>query len=98
MCGIVGSVKSAYQSNDWVVNAVSTLKHRGPDDSSYYSNSDICFGMCRLSILDIKGGKQPFVSIDGRYTLIFNGQIYNFKTLCYNERLSLNSLSSAPTN
>ena len=59
------------------------ISHRGPDDEGFFiSQPDhIALGHKRLSIIDIKGGKQPFLSIDENYIIIFNGEIYNFKSL-----------------
>ena len=53
--------------------------HRGPDDEGFYFNSNIGLGFRRLSIIDLKTGHQPISSADGRYTIIFNGEIYNFQ-------------------
>ena len=57
------------------------LKHRGPDDEGLQSGNNYIFGHTRLAIIDIEGGKQPMSSLDGRYTLIFNGEIYNYLEL-----------------
>lgn len=60
--------------------AVATLRHRGPDDNGVWSNGQgVALGHTRLSILDLsEHGHQPKESQDGRYTLTFNGEIYNF--------------------
>lgn len=81
MCGIVGSACAPHESRDWISNATNQLSHRGPDDSGWIQNDLISLGMTRLAIVDIAGGAQPFVSLDGRFSLVFNGQIYNFKSL-----------------
>lgn len=72
MCGIAGSVnfKLPYDT------IKQTMLHRGPDEQSGFSCDNIDFFHLRLSILDIDGGKQP-MHLDDRYTIIFNGQIYN---------------------
>ena len=61
-----------------------TLSHRGPDDAGLFYDSDdqVAFGHRRLSIIDLsKAGHQPMFSSDGRYVIIFNGEIYNYLEL-----------------
>jgi asparagine synthase (glutamine-hydrolysing) len=61
-----------------------TLVHRGPDDEGSYIDeaTGLALGFRRLSIIDLSPeGHQPMTSRDGRYVLIFNGEIYNFKAL-----------------
>ena len=85
MCGIFGqiSVSKKIKSNKkYFLKSLSYLSHRGPDDSGYYFNSKIAFGHKRLSIIDLsKNGKQPMLSNNDKYILIFNGEIYNFNEL-----------------
>ncbi len=50
---------------------------RGPDDSGTLVDGDFGFGMRRLSIIDVEGGHQPMTTEDGRYSIVFNGEIYN---------------------
>ena len=59
------------------------LEHRGPDDSRTYFDSHVLLGHCRLSIIDLKGVKQPFeYTYQGKiYRIIFNGEIYNMNEL-----------------
>ena len=57
------------------------IAHRGPDDSDTYVNDAIGLGFTRLSIIDLYDGGQPMRSSDGRYILVFNGEIYNYKEL-----------------
>ncbi|MGX6961412.1 asparagine synthase (glutamine-hydrolyzing) [Vagococcus xieshaowenii] len=54
-----------------------TIVHRGPNSEGYFSNQAVHFGFRRLSILDINGGSQPMSFDNGKYTIIFNGEIYN---------------------
>lgn len=83
MCGIVG-IWADDQIQDRVNadlgEAVARLRHRGPDDQGTWTNeSGIGFGHTRLSILDLSDfGHQPMVSEDGRFVIVFNGEIYNF--------------------
>ena len=86
MCGIfsVFDINGNLSKKD-LKNAQSSLKllkHRGPDDEGFFFNSNIFLGHQRLSIIDTsKNGHQPMTSNDGRLTLIFNGQIYNWKEI-----------------
>lgn len=54
------------------------LSHRGPDDSGRYIDDRIALGHRRLSIIDPERGKQPMISECGRFTVVFNGAIYNY--------------------
>jgi asparagine synthase (glutamine-hydrolysing) len=57
------------------------LVHRGPDGDGYLSAPEASLGHRRLAIIDPRGGAQPSTTPDGRFTLIFNGEIYNFRAL-----------------
>jgi asparagine synthase (glutamine-hydrolysing) len=57
------------------------MSHRGPNDDGYYTAPGVALGMRRLSIIDIEGGRQPVSNEDGTVWVVFNGEIYNFKTL-----------------
>jgi len=89
MCGIFGWVVEAakHQDRNTLIRLTDLMCHRGPDGSGYrlHATSDerfqIGFGHRRLSIIDIGGGAQPMSSEDGRFTLIFNGEIYNYVEL-----------------
>lgn len=58
-----------------------SLRHRGPDDEGIVTKGSVGLGMRRLSIIDLQGGRQPISNEDGSVTVVFNGEIYNFKTL-----------------
>src|SRR5215212_9399742 len=72
MCGLAGSVNFKLPYD--LVNEV--MYHRGPDEQSGFSSDNVDFYHLRLAILDITCGKQP-MHLDDRYSIIFNGQIYN---------------------
>jgi len=82
MCGLAGfytkNKVSGYKAMNTMLEAI---KHRGPDAKSVEIIDDMCFGHVRLSIIDIEHGKQPVKSSDGRFTLILNGEIYNYVEL-----------------
>lgn len=86
MCGILGWALGAdYRQNRQTLAHITDLMvHRGPDGSGYWlcatrdERFQIGFGHRRLAIIDISGGAQPMSSQDDRFTLIFNGEIYNY--------------------
>jgi asparagine synthase (glutamine-hydrolysing) len=57
------------------------LAHRGPDAEGYFEAAPIYLGHRRLSVIDIAASIQPMSTADQRYTIVFNGEVYNFKTL-----------------
>jgi asparagine synthase (glutamine-hydrolysing) len=57
------------------------MLHRGPDDSGVFVDGDVGLGMRRLSIVDVAGGHQPMRTADGRYTIVYNGEVYNHLAL-----------------
>ena len=57
------------------------LSHRGPDAEGYYARNNVQLGHRRLSVIDLASSLQPMGSADGRFTLVFNGEIYNFREL-----------------
>jgi asparagine synthase (glutamine-hydrolysing) len=84
MCGIVGALSSAPVDPAVVAAMRDRLAHRGPDHAGLWNSTDgmVCLGHRRLAIIDPQPeSNQPFVSADGRYSLSFNGEIYNFRRL-----------------
>jgi len=83
MCGIVGIVN--FQSNvdpEMLREAAATLRLRGPDDAGVWASENVGLGHRRLSIIDVSPtGHQPMFSADGRYVLVYNGEIYNFREI-----------------
>jgi asparagine synthase (glutamine-hydrolysing) len=81
MCGICGifSGHALSEAQQAVVKQMTdALAHRGPDGEGVFSAPGVIFGHRRLSIIDLELGGQPMHSPDGRYSLIFNGEIYNY--------------------
>lgn len=72
MCGIAGSVNLAFDHK----KIASALYHRGPDEQASCQYKNVALLHLRLSILDIAGGRQPMHLAD-KYSIIFNGEIYN---------------------
>jgi len=60
---------------------LNSIMHRGPDSQGVFVHNDCCLGMRRLSILDVEAGHQPQFSADGRYAIVYNGEIYNYKEI-----------------
>ena len=85
MCGIVGYISTTvFFSKEQLREAVSCIKHRGPDAEGFYFSPDgkIGLGHRRLSILDLSpAANQPMFSANGRYCIVFNGEVYNFMEL-----------------
>lgn len=81
MCGIAGFI-SPNLKNGHLQLITRALQHRGPDAEGFYFNEQACVGLGhrRLSILDLSvAGNQPFFSRDGRYIMVYNGEVYNFR-------------------
>jgi len=87
MCGIAGiysPIKSRVMLSNIATNMADSIFHRGPDDGGIWldSHTNIAFSHRRLSIIDTSnGGHQPMISASGRYTIVFNGEIYNHHLL-----------------
>ena len=82
MCGIAGCLALALEADPdqaWLTRALDRISHRGPDDDGVYTDSDVALGFRRLSIIDLsQAGHQPMRSADGRFWMVFNGEIYNY--------------------
>ena len=84
VCGIAGftSFGTGQYDQDQIVRSMTqTMAHRGPDGEGYYRDSSVTLGHRRLAIIDLVGGVQPMSDSSGRYTLIYNGEIYNYVEL-----------------
>ena len=80
MCGIVGSWGGERIDEALLEDAVRRMRHRGPDGAGVFldASSNLGFGHARLAIQDLsERGAQPMTSSSGRYTCVFNGEIYN---------------------
>src|SRR4051812_5537508 len=84
MCGICGVYqygRGEAVEPDILSDMLEVIRHRGPDDEGTYFDGNLAMGMRRLSIIDLSGGKQPMYNEDGSIVVVFNGEIYNFRTL-----------------
>ena len=74
--------KDPKDNNETLLQEMSrAIRHRGPDDSQYIVKDGFCVAFRRLSIIDLDNGAQPYTSPDGRFTAVFNGEIYNYRDL-----------------
>ena len=83
MCGIAGFINKKRTKDD-LKNMAKSINHRGPNEEGFYFNSDKNIGLAhkRLSILDLsKNANQPMKSHCGRYLMVYNGEVYNFKQI-----------------
>lgn len=86
MCGFVGCIhdnptKEKMPDQELFHEMNQIITHRGPDDEGYFEDEYVQFGFRRLSIIDIESGQQPLSYENGRYWIIFNGEIYNYVEL-----------------
>jgi asparagine synthase (glutamine-hydrolysing) len=81
MCGIVGLIGRESPVGAEAMNAL--IAHRGPDDAGAFAAPElgVALAMRRLAILDVHGGHQPMTTPDGRYTIVYNGEVYNAPAL-----------------
>ncbi len=79
MCGIAGIAGN--QSPALIERMTRLLAHRGPDGEGFHIGAGIALGHRRLVVLDREGGAQPMRDATGRYTLIYNGEVYNYRAL-----------------
>ncbi|HEY0366920.1 MAG TPA: asparagine synthase (glutamine-hydrolyzing), partial [Pyrinomonadaceae bacterium] len=86
MCGIAGFVTRDEQRDTRAANEVlgrmcRVIAHRGPDEQGTLVKGQVALGMRRLSIIDVAGGHQPMSGCVGEITIVFNGEIYNYREL-----------------
>jgi asparagine synthase (glutamine-hydrolysing) len=87
MCGVAGYRVVHGDASPWTVDlapAVEALFHRGPDDEGTWTSPDLRVGLGfrRLSILDLSPlGHQPMTSVCGAWTMVYNGEVYNFREI-----------------
>ena len=89
MCGIAGFIdlwdsqtnNNSAERGPLLRRMCDVIKHRGPDDEGFMVQPGVALGMRRLSIIDLAGGAQPMSGEDSSVTIVFNGEIYNFREL-----------------
>lgn len=84
MCGFTAFVKKSpitEQDIEKLQSAARGMKYRGPDEAGIWNDVHVCMSHVRLSIIGVNNGHQPIISEDGRFVLICNGEIYNYREL-----------------
>jgi asparagine synthase (glutamine-hydrolysing) len=83
MCGICGVVRggAGVPDRERLKAANDLIRHRGPDDEGFFVDGPAGLAMRRLSIIDLDTGHQPLSYAGGRYWIVFNGEIYNYREL-----------------
>ncbi|MCR5177581.1 MAG: asparagine synthase (glutamine-hydrolyzing) [Lachnospiraceae bacterium] len=86
MCGICGYFSARHLDDELLIGMRDTIRYRGPDDAGiwqgHFGTSYIGMAHRRLSIIDLSElGHQPMISDDERYTIVFNGEIYNYREI-----------------
>jgi len=81
MCGIAGIISFDHSADPAAIDRMNTaMQHRGPDAEGRYEADGVLMGQRRLSIIDVSdAANQPFTEETGRYVMVFNGEIYNYK-------------------
>jgi asparagine synthase (glutamine-hydrolysing) len=82
LTGCLALADGAGPDPEWVGRAALRVAHRGPDDEGFYADPDLALGFKRLAVIDPSaGGRQPVYSADGRFVMVFDGEIYNYVEL-----------------
>ncbi len=97
MCGIVGFFGSNLPTDDEVTNILSTITHRGRDDTGSIRKKNFVLGHNRLSIIDVEGGHQPLSDSENKIYTIANGEIYNYPQWCDRLKENYNFLTHSDT-
>ncbi|HEX2065548.1 MAG TPA: asparagine synthase (glutamine-hydrolyzing) [Candidatus Thermoplasmatota archaeon] len=79
MCGIAGLL--GRDDRALVGRMCARLAHRGPDGSALWSDAQVTLGHLRLAVIDVATGQQPMADASGRFTIVYNGEVYNHLAL-----------------
>ena len=93
MCGLAGSISKNNQINEKILQG---LRHRGPDDQTFYKDNDLILYHTRLAILDVAAGVQP-MKLGEDLVIAFNGEIYNHEELRAKFNLTCSTRSDTET-
>jgi asparagine synthase (glutamine-hydrolysing) len=83
MCGIAGFLTTSADGDSHAVleKMTAVIHHRGPDEYGVYTDPHAFLGHRRLSIIDLSSGQQPMANEDGRFRIIYNGEIFNHASI-----------------
>jgi asparagine synthase (glutamine-hydrolysing) len=81
MCGIAGVFGRQAASSPRLQAMADALRHRGPDESAVWTEGGLGLAHARLSIIDLAGSHQPMHAVDGSWSVVFNGEIFNYREL-----------------
>ena len=81
MCGFTGYINQTNVNKNTIKSMADRIKHRGPDDESYFQDDTASMAFRRLSIIDLAHGRQPMMNSNQTKVLTFNGEIYNYKKI-----------------
>jgi len=81
MCGFCGFTGKVKDSENIIKKMMDRIVHRGPDSAGIHCDDNITMGFRRLSIIDLSDGSQPMYNEDNSIVIVFNGEIYNYKSL-----------------
>src|SRR5258708_18195640 len=81
--GVLNNLRTLTDPAVQLVAITACLAHRGPAGTGTWLSPemDVGLGHTRLAIIDLAGGRQPIQSPDGRFVIVFNGELYNFRSL-----------------
>lgn len=101
MCGIAGIVglnlNNIIKADSAIQKMTDAIAHRGPNSQGIWHDDNCYLGHRRLSIIDLsEAGNQPFISQDGRYIMVYNGELYNYKDLKFSLQRSEFGTSQLP--
>jgi asparagine synthase (glutamine-hydrolysing) len=81
MCGIAGAVRPGGASRQVLARMAGILTHRGPDSDGFHERADIGLAVRRLRVIDLVTGDQPIRSACSGATIVYNGELYNYREL-----------------
>lgn len=85
MCGFTGIISKKEYNDDSIRSMLDSIRHRGPDNLSFYENENLHLGFARLQIIDLDPrSNQPMIDEETGAVIVFNGEVYNYKELRQN--------------